>query len=91
MKSEATSNLVATLVRPGVSYVCGGCGSLLYHNGPDGASEGGEPGFSSRQPWEVVEKLKTCPGCGRALNSSPDPDAIKIQGMDETGNFPEAQ
>lgn len=91
MKSEASLNAAETLVRSGVNYVCGGCGTLLYHNGPDGASEAGEPGFASRQPWEVVDKLKTCPGCGRTLISNPDPDTIKILRIDEAGNVSTTQ
>ena len=81
MSPEVTLKTVEALLRPGVNYVCGGCGALLYHNGVGGASEGGEPGFSSRQPWEVADRLKTCLTCGRTLNSNPDPDSIKIQGV----------
>jgi DNA-directed RNA polymerase subunit RPC12/RpoP len=62
----------------GINYVCSSCGTLLYHTGPDGAFEGGEVGFPSRQPYEVAENLASCPKCGHKLNSSPDPEDFKI-------------
>lgn len=83
MTSDASSNTLEALVRRGINYICGACGALLYHSGPDGASEGGEIGFASRQPWEVAENLKSCPRCGRTLNSDPDPDTIKLQKIEE--------
>lgn len=91
MNPEASLDTVQKLVRPGVNYVCGGCGTLLYHNGPDGVSEGGEPGFASRQPWEVVDRMKSCPTCGRTLNSNPDPDTIKIRRLGEKEDSPTTQ
>ena len=71
------------LLRRGINYVCGNCGAILYHSGPDGAVEGGETGFASRQPWEVVEKMISCPQCGRKLNPDPDPNTIKLQKIEE--------
>jgi len=62
----------------GINYVCADCGTLLYHTGVDGAFEGGEPGFPSRQPCEVAENLGTCPACGHRLNHEPDPDRIRV-------------
>lgn len=65
----------------GINFVCSECGALLYHTGRDGAFEGGEVGFPSRQPYEVVESLISCPDCGHKLNPSPDPHSVKIVGM----------
>jgi len=62
----------------GINYVCADCGTLLYHTGVDGAFEGGEPGFPSRQPHEVTRNLRTCPACGHKLNPQPDPDRIRV-------------
>ncbi len=87
MPPEASLKTLESLVRAGINYVCAGCGALLYHNGPDGASEGGEAGFASRQPWEVVERLKSCPNCGRTLNPDPAPDAIRLQAVEESQEF----
>jgi len=58
---------------PGINFVCSSCGALLYHTGRHGAFEGGEVGFPSRQPYEVAERLKSCPECAHQLNSASDP------------------
>jgi len=79
MTPEVALDTVATLGKPGINYVCAGCGTLLYHNGVDGAFEGGQLGFSSRQPREVADRLISCPVCGRKLNPNPDPDTIRLR------------
>lgn len=78
MTSKLVMNTTETLSKSGINYVCADCGSILYHTGVDGAFEGGEPGFPSRLPNEVVERLRTCPACGHKLNPQPDSDTIKV-------------
>jgi len=85
---DVSLSTLEELLRSGINYVCGDCGALLYHSGPDGASEGGETGFASRQPWEVVERMKSCPKCGRVLNPDPDPNMIKLQKIEGTEPAP---
>jgi len=84
MTPQAALSTLEALLRPGINYVCEGCGALLYHNGPDGAIEGGQAGFASRQPWEVVEKLQSCPSCGRRLNADPNPETVKVEAVEVT-------
>ena len=71
-------DIIEPLIRSGINYVCAGCGAMLYHSGVDGAFEGGEPGFPSRQPYEVTDRLRSCPTCGHKLNPQPDADAIRV-------------
>jgi len=85
MAPDASLSRLEELVRRGINYVCGSCGALLYHSGPDGVSEDGKTGFASRQPWEVVERMRSCPKCGRTLNPDADPNKIKLQKIEGTG------
>ncbi len=80
MTSRLISRTIQTPSKSGINYVCSGCGTLLYHTGIEGAYEGGEVGFPSRQPREVADRLKSCPSCGRNLNAEPDPEMIKVTG-----------
>jgi hypothetical protein len=88
MTPDASLNTLEALVRHGINYICGVCGALLYHIGPDDASEGGETGFAPRQPWEVVKGMKSCPICGHTLNPDPDPNTIKLQKIQNTEKTP---
>jgi hypothetical protein len=83
MTSKLVLKAVQTSSKSGVNYLCADCGTVLYHTGVDGAFEGGEPGFASRQPHEVAENLTTCPECGRRLNPQPDPDTIRVKVVDQ--------
>jgi hypothetical protein len=78
MTSRLIGRTIQALSKSGINYVCAGCGTLLYHTGIEGAYEGGEIGFPSRQPREVAERLESCPSCGRKLNADPDPQMIKV-------------
>lgn len=79
MASKLVLKAPQTTSKSGVNYVCADCGTVLYHTGVDGAFEGGEPGFASRQPHEVADNLKMCPACGHTLNPQPDPDTIIVR------------
>ena len=87
MTSEVVLDTIEMLGKPGINYVCAGCGTLLYHNGVDGAFEGGELGFSSRQPREVADRLISCPVCARKLNPNPDPDTITVKTKSKSATF----
>lgn len=52
---------------------------MLFHTGVEGAVEGGQEAFPVKQPAEVVERLESCPHCGRMLNAMPNPDTIKVK------------
>ena len=56
----------------GISFVCGKCGSTLYH-----------VGFRENDPFlpepsEIITELKYCPNCGHKLEMPVEDDAVKI-------------
>lgn len=82
MCSQLTSKLVSAalgrLAKSGINYVCSDCGTLIYHTGVGGAFEGDRVAFPAKQPAEVVDRIKSCPNCGRALNAEPSPDSVTV-------------
>lgn len=89
MASKLVLDIIEPLINSGINYVCADCGAMLYHSGVDGAFEGGEPGFPSRQPYEVTDRLRSCPACGHKLNPQPDSDSIRVTATNQelSGNF----
>lgn len=68
---SASSRLMLSIPKSGISYVCSNCGTLLYHIGSE-YQVGGRP--SPLRPKEVAERMKTCPECGHRLKLEPEED-----------------
>lgn len=71
---NASSRLKVSALKPGISYLCSNCGTLLYHIGPE-YLDSARP--VPLRPVEVAERMKVCRECGHKLKSELERD-IKI-------------